>query len=337
MPDRYLFIVDISSPMRARADAVHDAILALLISGMQGQLKNGDQLGIWTYNDRLYTGEFALVEWNEKAHNEITRRVLQFLEKQRFGGTTDFSKVMPDLLDVVAHSRRITVILVSDGDEVIRGTPFDGAIESYFREYAEVLKRKRVPILTVMRGYKGRLIAHTINYPPRPVEFPRFPPETESVSPPVQTNAAPERSDLSSTLATSKKGPIVLAQPLIVSGRHDRTTPPPEKVAKPSQTNSSPESQSNAPATGSDIGSPPVEDHQGVVPAAQPEAAQMVGTNLPAGATRKDSRFRGPMRLVGLGMLALVVVSGGLLLMRRSRPRPPASLITKSMGEKDGR
>src|SRR5689334_10730875 len=60
---RYLFIVDTSYSMRRRADAVQKTASNLLLSGMRGELRRGDTIGIWTINEDLYTGRLPLQRW----------------------------------------------------------------------------------------------------------------------------------------------------------------------------------------------------------------------------------------------------------------------------------
>src|SRR5881396_2162018 len=46
--NRYLFIVETSRSMQRRSDGMLAAVQQLLNSGIGGQLKRGDTLGIWT-------------------------------------------------------------------------------------------------------------------------------------------------------------------------------------------------------------------------------------------------------------------------------------------------
>ena len=58
--NRCLLIVETSRSMQRRAEAVLKAVQDLLTSGLNGQLRQGDTLGLWTFNDDLYTGRFPL-------------------------------------------------------------------------------------------------------------------------------------------------------------------------------------------------------------------------------------------------------------------------------------
>lgn len=331
IPDRYLLVVDTSSPMRARAEALENAVSGLVVSGMLGEIHDGDELGVWTYNSDLHTGEFELVTWNAAAREEIAGGILEFVGKQRFRKSTDFGKVMPHLMDVVAASKRITVILFSDGDEVIEGTPFDDAIAVYFREHADTLKKQDVPIVTVLRGYEGKLIGHTLSFPPWPVEFPEFPPEPVPdptpipIAEPFNPKPTVTPPDLSRTLVTTNKGPIVFGEPLIVSGPVRKSAPPAAALA---DTNRIEPDTNRAPAAVPAAASAPMTNAPARVQPERPEAAEPPGSDPEA-----DSPSRLHLILVLGGGGALVAVAV-LLWMRRPRARRPASLITRSMNKK---
>src|SRR5882724_1036018 len=57
---RYLLIVETSRSMQRRTQGTLDAVRTLLASGMGGQMRRGDTLGVWTFNDQLYAGSFPL-------------------------------------------------------------------------------------------------------------------------------------------------------------------------------------------------------------------------------------------------------------------------------------
>ena len=81
-PGRYLLIVDTSSSMRRYAENASSALERLLLSGMNGQLREGDTIGVWTYNEDLYTGNFPLQHWKPELQQNITTEVTAFVKRQ---------------------------------------------------------------------------------------------------------------------------------------------------------------------------------------------------------------------------------------------------------------
>ena len=128
--DRCLLIVETSKPMKQRSEAVLGAVRGLLMSGLNGQLRDGSTLGVWTYNEDLYAGRFPLQTWSSSAQKDITQRTLAFLKGQKYEKQANFHKVAPALGRVIKDSELIMVVLISSGDHEVRGTPFDDQINT---------------------------------------------------------------------------------------------------------------------------------------------------------------------------------------------------------------
>src|ERR1043166_2884743 len=61
--NRWLLVVDTSMSMRDRVKGIGEVVGDLLTTGMHGQMRRGDTLGIWTFNDKLHAGEAPLQIW----------------------------------------------------------------------------------------------------------------------------------------------------------------------------------------------------------------------------------------------------------------------------------
>jgi len=216
--NRCLLIVDTSRSMQRRADAALKAVQDLLTSGLSGQLRTGDTVGVWTFNDDLYAGRFPLQTWSPQAQADITSRTLTFLKAQQYGKQANFDKVLPALGRVIKDSRLLTVILVSSGDEKLRGTPFDDRINALYKQGHDEQQKARMPFVTVLRASNGQLADYTVSTPPWPTQMPPLPQETQS--------AETIQSKLFEALHNA---PSAAATPLTSSGKKTQpaTAPPP--------------------------------------------------------------------------------------------------------------
>src|SRR6266567_1997972 len=211
--NRYLLIVNTSHSMGPRAEGSLRAVQQLLESAMNGQLRRGDTLGVWTFNQELYMGRFPLQHWSPGDRRGVTLRTLAFLQKQKYERRASFDKVLPAMDSLVKDSEFITVILVTDGDEPIQGTPFDDQINLLYKQWRDEQQKARQPLLTLLRAKDGRLTDYSVNTPPWPLELPPLPPELQNTqSAKVEPPKAPQ-----------KVQPL-FAPPLILSGRKPATT-----------------------------------------------------------------------------------------------------------------
>jgi hypothetical protein len=162
--NRFLFIVDTSSAMRGCSNATVQGIVELMESEMRGEFRQGDTIGLWTYNNKLHP-EFPMLVWTKADKDAIVADMAAFLQERHYGKRAHLEKVMPALNQVIKNSKRITVILISDGTGSIQGTPFDKDISNLQKKYARQLRSAHLPFITVLAARDGAVFDYTINFP----------------------------------------------------------------------------------------------------------------------------------------------------------------------------
>lgn len=363
---RFLFVVDTSSAMRRRAPAVQKAVENLLRSSMSAQLRAGDTVGVWTFNEELYTGRFPLQRWSPELTETVASNVVAFLKAQPYQKQSHYEVVAPALERIVKDSYKLTVLLVTDGDEKITGTPFDRQIAGAFAEKFKEQQKARLPFITVLRVSRATYVNASVNLAPWPVEFPAFPPDPKIAGAPK-----PKPPEIQPAPRPAVPPLMVIGQkPELTAGTNAPTTPTtPVKIEAPnlavtptpSQLNSSEIKSASAPIltpTPAEVGTkpapgpvsesvrlPPSTTLIEPAPVANPpearspavanttmnEVAPTNQTTPVALAIQPEPGFS-RMGMVAIGV-ALVLLAGGLffVMQRRARNAAHASLITRSM------
>jgi hypothetical protein len=192
--NRYLLVVEMSRGTKSRSDGVFKAVQALLGTGLGGQARRGDTIGLWTYNDDVYSGGLPLQKWSPEGVRSIVGKTMNFLTDQKFEKSGRLEKVMPLLQRVIGDSEYITVILVTDGSQKFQGTPFDDPINASYKSWRTEQQDAHMPFITVLRAKRGKLTDYTVNPAQWPLDMPPLPPELVPVEPkpaPVVAKAAP--------------------------------------------------------------------------------------------------------------------------------------------------
>ncbi|PWU14438.1 MAG: hypothetical protein C5B50_17205 [Verrucomicrobia bacterium] len=322
---RWLLIVETSQAMQRRAAGTLDAVNTLLRSGMKGQLRAGDSLGIWTFNDELHAGKFPLQTWAPDQQNSITSLALDFLKSQKCEKTSTLSSVVPGLKRLIQKSDLLTIVLVSTGSEKFEGTPFDKEIAEAYSKWMAAEQKKKMPFVTVLRARQGQVIGYSVTPIPWPLEMPVMPEEIKA-APVVATSRVPAKTP-PRTVAAPPAAPRVLAQPLIVYGRKDEESGPSAASANPAlpviQTNSPATTPSPAPAISAARVAPPDQETDATtVPAPNAQKAKSAGWRLVSPAFL----LRASLWLIGLG--AVAVVAGALTMMLRRNSRSSLHALT---------
>ena len=324
-PQRWLFIFDLSPAMQKRLPATETALKEFFATAAGGQLQAGDSIGVWTFDQKLRTGQFPLVVWNPNYATALTTNLIGFLRAQKFILDSQPAALQPVLGNVVAGSERLTVVIFCDGQSEISATPFDSGINQNFQDSRAERKKNQQPFVVLIRTLAGKYLGCTVNYPPGAINLPPFP-----VPPPV-TPPTP-------VVATVKPAAMVVPDLVIVGTNVGATTSQPAATPKivvaatnpaPALTSNIPPAKTVMPAsnrvanvvfTRATNSVPPPVPTSVVAPATNTAA---VTNNLPPPPARRRIHF-----VVGLlaGGAVLVVI----LIIRTSR-RPRGSLISRSM------
>lgn len=369
-PKRWLLVVETSSPMAPRKQAVMASLAGMLESEMNGQLEPGDTIGVWTFNKQLAAGKLPLHTWLLAARKRSAMEILTFIEAQKFEHAPNPGVLSEPLTGVAANSQFLTVVLVTSGLGKISGTPFDEAINKAWASWDG--KKSRKPIVTVLRARDGVYVQHRVT----PGEFsPLFPalPKTPALTNAPRETAASSSKTVASSPALSPGTTSKVLAPLIFKGPNKPevfpNAPPQTNLPIPGKpvVETTNVETTNLPAATITQQPPilvppapkPVETGRVVAPALAPSTGMTVqiptqATNLqntsapptmdtPAAVSAQTAETapevspRGMPRsvLVAAGsVLILAVIAGAFLIVRRKRGNESeSSLITESIDE----
>jgi len=303
---RFLFIFDTSKDMKSRVEAVEKSLNNMLVTSMSGQLHAGDSIGVWTIGQNLQTKGFPLQSWNPDAAVIIASNLVKFVGQQHYAKNTTFEVLQPSLNQVMQNSERLTVLIYSDGEGKISGTPFDDAINQLFKDKAAEQKRAGQPLVIVLRSQLGKYVGCAASLPPQPVNIPQFPPL------PLPPPPAPKPA------STPPPAPAAVGQPLIIIGKKPPASVPPA-VTNP------------APVEVPVVVVPTNE----LAPPTNPVVLKVAGlapTNPPPPLPESPGSGGRNSLLISAGLLGAAIALG-LVFWLRPRPKD-ASLISRSMKER---
>src|SRR5580692_4218436 len=133
--NRFLFVIDTASAMKSRTNGIEQAVTGLLTTGMKDELRKGDTIGLWTYNDALST-DFPMQVWSEAKKDDIIDTVREHLHILVYEKKARLENAWTAIHQVVTASERLTIILIYDGAELIKGTSLDKDINPLLKKYA---------------------------------------------------------------------------------------------------------------------------------------------------------------------------------------------------------
>ena len=364
--NRMLLIFDTSSAMKKRLPAEDKAIDQLFAITLNGRLRRGDTVGVWTFDQDPHIGRFPLQQWSDEQVTMVPDQIIGFLKTQRYSKKTSFESLIPTLNQVVRSSPRLTILIFCDGDGTVKDIPGTDVINANFKQHYHQMEKARVPFVIVLRsqfspGGVGRYVGCTINsadsisiplFPPMPV-----PPPPAPVVAPAPPPPPPPAASLiiigtnSETHMPPANAPPPAPQPQLQHQQQPApapapTLPPqaPPPSGPPASASETPD-ESSAPAISVAINitnstpppaptatPPPVASIEPTNPPVPPPQAARPTPPTAATVTPPENPGINKNALLAAGAGLLVVVVGAFyLVFRRSRGRSSPSLITESL------
>jgi hypothetical protein len=246
--NHYLLLVETSRTMSQRAHGGSEVVKEILDSSLKGEWRSGDTLEVWRYKESSYTTILPSVRLPLDARSGSKTRLLSALQGQVYDRQVASDKTMPELGRLVHESDFTTLIIVSTGENDLRGTPFDAQINESYHQWQGEQRKLRLPFITVLRAGPGKLAYWSVTPAQWPLELPPFPQELRTVpgksSKPAAApgGSAPSIAPQSATASVTNNHlpkPVPDARPIslppvpFVAIRNEARKPMPSLVPKP--------------------------------------------------------------------------------------------------------
>lgn len=237
---RILFIIDTSAGLKAMEMPLRETLFDLIYSGARGNMTNGDTFGVWLAGEKNDTS-FPMETWKEKFAVEMGAKAVSHMKDRGFKGRGNLALALADVNRILKDVGDLTVILVSNGETPLAGTPFDEPINARFRELAPVMKTAKATVNTTLVAQDGKFVAWALNSPqflldvpyvaPKPRLLVTEPPAAVAapVTQPAKVVAPPPRLAANSIIIT--KDSVAEERRSYVSSATTASPPPAGRVA----------------------------------------------------------------------------------------------------------
>jgi hypothetical protein len=220
---RYIILIDGSSVMGRRKKATAETVGRLIYNGFDGQIQPNDIYGIWTFQNEIDATAFPAQRWSPNNRQIFAAQAARYITDFKYRKRSNLDVAVKEMIRVTKISKEITVFLISDGREVIYGTPYDLDISTTYVLHRQELATAKQPFVTAIAARDGRMQAWAVEAGDGEVTVPRIPEKDPPPAPP-STKPKPE-----------VKTPAQKTAPPKESVTAKRTTPPPP-IAKKAET-----------------------------------------------------------------------------------------------------
>lgn len=171
-PHRYLFVVDTSYSMAARSTILRELAFQLVRDGLDGRIQTGDAVELWTFTDEVRLRAILTRAWSPQLNQATALRMKQALENARFERQNRMDLVIREVDTAVRQGFPMTILLFSDGDQPLKGTPFDGPINALYKQLGRDVRQRNQVFVTAFAAHNGQLTGWQVSAGERPVRLP---------------------------------------------------------------------------------------------------------------------------------------------------------------------
>ena len=209
--NRFLFIIDTSAAMKPLEMPQRETVFDLIYSGARGRMTNGDTYGVWLVNDQTDTS-FQMESWRQKHNVEMAAKAVAHVKDHGLKGSARLDVALANALRVIQNVDDLTVILVSNGETPIAGTPFDEAINARFAELVPAMKRAKATLNTALVAQNGEFVAWAVNSPEFLIEIPSVAPVPKRVKVELVVARTNAPANLATVVTTPVAPPITVVE-----------------------------------------------------------------------------------------------------------------------------
>lgn len=289
---RFVFLVDASALMEPARKATEKAIEELIASGARGQMQAGDEFVIWPYRLKVVNDAFPPAAWTPTNAVALAKSSGDFLRNLKYDGAGLFYIALVETFRVIKASPAVTVFLVSDGAEMLQGTPFDLYANTIYRQRATQLRKEKKPFVTALLALDGNVIDCTVGVGGEPLTVPAVPPESRArATPPTPAPVTAPATATATPVVTKTSEPTPAAPkktPAITTKSEPKTTATAPTALTPTTTSAPPKTAPPPPpAAAPTVAAPATQAPVVVAPpsAPSPTPAPVVATPPPATVT----------------------------------------------------
>jgi hypothetical protein len=215
---RFLFVIETSVAAARYGYATRQALVDMIWSGLDGQIRQGDTYGLWTYNEEPRTGIFPMQTWTNTISLDLASQAGRFLRDQPYANRLRLDRLVEKLQTVIQVVKDVDIIMISGGDGPISNTPFDQQINGAWRDKLFEAREAKKPLVTTLSARHGAITAWSVVLAGERIRLGERP-GPPVAAPAAVPNASPKRAGATSSPPVSIEKPRAAAPPseLLVS------------------------------------------------------------------------------------------------------------------------
>jgi hypothetical protein len=172
---KFLFVIDTSSGMGKLDLANRQTLFDLIYTGVNHQMQPFDTFGVWTFNTKVYAGEYPMQVYETDKLLELASRATFFLKSKKYTGKCEMDVAIVNLASLLRSVKDVNFFILTDGVTPVHGTPFDEPINQVFKQRAAEQRKAAKPFILTLAVRAGTMTKAQVTLPGEDIDLPPAP------------------------------------------------------------------------------------------------------------------------------------------------------------------
>lgn len=220
--NRFLFVLETSVGMSRLEHGGRQAIFDLIYSGVEGRMRKGDTYGIWTFNEQVSAGFYPMQIWDGQRNLEHAGAAGRFLRTQKYEKEGHLTNLVNQLQTLLRVARDLNVFIATDGNTLVKGTPFDDEINTAYRASAVQVRYTSKPLITTLTARNGEFTSALVSLAGERIVLAHLPPQTNETVEVAKAPPAPATNDVVASAPPKPVGKVISISDVEAAAKAER-------------------------------------------------------------------------------------------------------------------
>lgn len=169
--NRFLFVVDASSPMDRVQHAERQIVYDLIYSGVENRMQAGDTFGIWTFGPEVKAGVFPMQIWKPVHNADLAAQAGHFLKEQSSGRRSELDVAIAQAEALAKTVKDVDFIIITSAAARFKGDETWSVLHQNWKSRLEEAKKNKKAIIITLAARGGRIVQAMLTLQGEPLQL----------------------------------------------------------------------------------------------------------------------------------------------------------------------
>jgi len=184
--NRFLFVVETSTGTARLDHGGRQAVVDMIYTGLDGQMREGDTFAVWNFNEQVFAGIYPMQVWKPD-DTELASSAGLFLKSCPYDKKGRYELAIKEVAGLVRGIQNVNVFVLSDPASRPPADYLGSGFSSTFATEARKARSKKQPVITAIVARNGAISNIIVKVGGDPIKLPAYatPPHPKPVPAPI--------------------------------------------------------------------------------------------------------------------------------------------------------